>query len=192
MRCTLFCRGLVATALMGLSACVQPDISARPQTSEVTPRWHTLTNPAAWRVAEADDDPLEEHRPSPLVCSPQPWHAVAQGIEADTSECNYVHLTTPLTADIDEGDPIAVDVWWNALASVAPAEGHLALFIGGQAVWETHVEIPGPADAQQFEFPSPFSAFVGEDVTFHLHNHGFNTWTLARFAVLNDQEPTQP
>jgi hypothetical protein len=152
--------------------------------------WVSLAAPDGWIVATDDDDPLPEHRPEPVVCSPHPWHVVGEGIEADTTECNYVSLTTPLTHDIEAGQPIAVDVWWSTLASVEPATGHLALFVGGQRLWETEVQIPGPADVRQFEFASPFSATAGEDVVFHLHNHGFNTWTLARFATLASSDET--
>lgn len=185
---SLCCR-LAATVSCLLLACGQAGTELPAAAPTDDPHWHALTDATAWRHGSAEDDPLPAHRPSPLVCSPRPWHAVAEGIEADTSECNYVHLTTELVADVGLGDPIAVGVWWNALASVEPAEGHLALFLGGQRIWETHVEIPGPADSRRFEIPAPFAAYAGEDVTFHLHNHGFNTWTLARFAVLNDEEP---
>ena len=86
----------------------------------------------------------------------------------------------------------AVDVRWSTLASVDPAAGHLALTVGGQLLWQTQVEIPGPADTHQFAFPAPFSALTGEDVVFHLHNHRFNTWTLARVASLSPVETNTP
>ncbi len=184
---TAFC-GASCFALM-ICACVQPEAeeSAPVQTSE--PRWTTLVDPSAWHTTNPADDPLDAHRPAELVCSPKPWHVVGHGTEADTGECNYISLDTALLSDIDAGQTIGIDVWWNSLASTEPAQGHLALFIGGQLLWETFVDIPGPADAQRFEFPAPFTARAGEDVTFHLHNHGFNTWTLASFAALDTLTP---
>lgn len=181
----------VAVALaVALAAGCNADDAPEPESHErdVETRVVSLIDPSAWAVAADEDDPLPDHRPDELVCSPQPWHAVGEGIEVDTGICNYIHLTTPLTRDLEKGDPLEVSAWWSTLASTEPAQGHLALFIGGQLAWETHVDIPGPADARTFEFPAAFSAREGEDVTFHLHNHGFNTWTLQRFAVL-EQSP---
>lgn len=175
--------------LVALLGCDTPGPSpeGEPHHSEVE-IWQDLTDPTAWTHADDDDDPLPEHQPETRVCSPQPWHAVGRGIEADTGQCNYLSLTTALGHGFAKGDTIEIDVWWNALASVDPAQGHLALFVGGQPLWETHVDIPGPADSRSFEFTAAFDAAVGEDVLFHLHNHGFNTWTLARLAVLDSPQ----
>jgi len=174
-----------ALALVLAAGCNAEDApEPEPEPRDVETQLVSVIDPSAWALAADDDDPLPEHRPATVVCSPRPWHAVGEGIEVDTGTCNYVHLATPLTRDIDRGTPMDVSVWWSTLAATEPARGHLALFIGGQLAWETHVDIPGPADAHTFEFPAPFSARAGEDVTFHLHNHGFNTWTLQRFAVL--------
>ncbi len=173
--------GAWALVLLG---CAAPDPDDDAGFAREDTHWVSLAAPDRWAVAADEDDPVAEHRPETVVCSPQPWHAVGEGIEVDTTECNYVSLTGPLMHDIEAGEPIGVDMWWSTLASVEPATGHLALFVGGQRLWETEVEIPGPADARRFEFPSPLSAFAGEDVVFHLHNHGFNTWTLARLATL--------
>jgi len=158
---------------------------------EVSQYWAGLTNPSGWTLAAEEEDPLPEHRPESVMCSPHPWHVVGEGIEADTGQCNYITLTTPLVGGFEAGDRIVVRTWWASLASTEPATGHLALFVGGQPLWETTVAIPGPADSRRFEFAAPFGAYADEDVTFHLHNHGFNTWTLADFSALRTLEQNQ-
>lgn len=177
------CIALLATAACGETSQPSPATEERREPVE-----RALVHASQWALAAEEDDPLPEHRPSHVECSPQPWHLVADAIEIDTGQCNYVTLVAPLRAPIDEGETLAVDLWWSTLASVEPAHGHIALLVGGQLAWETEVEIPGPADVRHFEIPASFDAWPGEDVTFHLHNHGFNTWTLGRFAVLDDRD----
>ena len=100
-------------------------------------------------------------------------------LEVSTQTCNYLSLEQPLAAGLDEGDRVRVTLWWAALLAPEPAAGHLALLIEGELLWDTWIEIPAKADARTIEFTSPITAEPGARVTFHLHNHGQNTWTLA-------------
>lgn len=179
-----------ASLALGLlvSACADSaaDPVGEPGVSSL--RWAPMTDPSGWSLVGEEEDPIPEHRPEQVACSPHPWHVVGQGIEADTGQCNYITLSTPLVGGFEVGDPLRVETWWAPLASVERARGHLALFVGGQLLWETTVDIPGPSDARLFEFDAPFSAQPDEDVVFHLHNHGFNTWNLADFSALRSPE----
>ncbi|NJK32711.1 MAG: hypothetical protein HC927_10030, partial [Deltaproteobacteria bacterium] len=79
--------------------------------------------------------------------------------------------------------------WWGTLISGTPAEGHLALFVDGELLWETHVAIPGKADAYRVVIDSPLAAPAGAEVIFHLHNHGYNSWNFAGVELLDPASP---
>lgn len=118
-----------------------------------------------------------------IPCGEQDWHVELDGLEIETTRCNYAALEQPLLADLAQGDRLRVRVWWQTLVSPEPVEGHLALFVDGRLAWEERVAVPGPADARELEFASPVSAPAGATVAFHLHNHGSNTWNLNELAL---------
>lgn len=148
------------------------------------PSWVPLVLAEDWQPAPASTDPMAEHAgPDAIPCGEGDWHAELGGLEVETTRCNYAVVEQPLRADLAEGDELRVRVWWAALVSPEPVEGHLALLVDGELVWEQHVAIPGPAAAHDVTLASPVSAPAGATVTFHLHNHGSNTWNLNEFAL---------
>jgi hypothetical protein len=149
-----------------------------------------LVDPEAWEATPADLDPLPEHRPESVICPTAAWGLEFGVLEVDTGQCNYLSVSQPLAHPIDPGDPLRVTVWWQTLIAGKPAEGHLALFVDDELLWETHVAIPGEADLRQLEFESPIAAEAGSTLTFHLHNHGYNSWTFGNLELLDD-EPTK-
>ncbi len=147
--------------------------------------WRSLAHMDRWEPESADDDPLPEHRPDHVEC--EGWYPEAGGLEVDTGACSYLSLQQPLLTAIEPGDSLRVQLWWQTLASVEPATGHLALLVDGELLWEELVPIPGPAAARSLEFPSPLGAPAGAALTFHLHNHGYNTWHLHELSVLGSE-----
>lgn len=184
MRFVLF----VATAVLGLTGGCAPD---DPMSSELdgegtdtgAPLYRlSLIDHARWQPSTASDDPVADHRPATVDCEGG-WYRELDGIEVDTSACNYLSLHQPLAVPLDEGDPIRLRMWWATLASVEPAQAHLAVFIDDTPIWEHHVPIPSDAESITAEFPSPIDADVGQPLTFHLHNHGYNTWNFFDLTV---------
>ena len=145
--------------------------------------WRSLARNDAWQPDLAQDDPLLEHRPAEVECD-HGWAIESGGVEIRTDQCNYLSLQQPLLAAIEPGDRLHLELWWQTLASVEPAQGHLALYVDGEPLWEELVPIPGPADARNLEFPSPLGAPAGATLTLHLHNHGYNAWHFHELSVL--------
>lgn len=58
---------------------------------------------------------------------------------------------------------------------------------GGELLWQKTFAIPstGGFVIQNVTPPRAFAA--GEQVLFHLHNHGANTWNLASVAILGSE-----
>lgn len=151
---------------------------------ETAPTWRSLVDNGAWQPDLAENDPAADHRPQTVVCD-LGWYVENGGIEIDTGECNYLSLRQPLLETLEPGDPLSLQVWWQTLASVEPAEGHLALFVDDERLWEELVPIPGPAEARTIEFQSPLAAPAGATLTLHLHNHGYNTWHFHELNVFS-------
>jgi hypothetical protein len=146
-----------------------------------------LVDPQAWITTEASLDPRPDHRPASVICPPSA-HALEFGVlEVDTGQCNYLSVSQPLAHAIAPGDVLRVTVWWQPLIAAEPAQGHLALLVDDELLWETHVAIPGEADLRQIEFESPLAAEAGDRLTFHLHNHGYNSWTFANLELLEHE-----
>jgi len=143
----------------------------------------SLVDPTAWSPVPVEDDPFASHRPAEVACNGG-WILEGEGIEIETARCNYLALTQPLRDDIPAGAALLVDLWWQRLASVEPAQGHLALLVGDQTIVEEWIDIPGPADARSLEIETPMAFAAGSPITFHLHNHGYNTWKLEDVALL--------
>ncbi|MEX1363203.1 MAG: hypothetical protein AB1Z98_08760 [Nannocystaceae bacterium] len=139
------------------------------------PTWRSLIDHAQWQPSSAAADPRAEHRPDAVECEAG-WYRETGGLEVDTSRCNYLSLTQMLPVELAQGDPVRLGMWWQTLASIDPAEGHIAVLVDGQLLWEEHVPIPSAADVRSLEFPSPVNAAAGAPITLHLHNHGYNTW----------------
>lgn len=175
-------RHLVVLPLALLGACEPASTSA-----EALP----LVDPDAWAPTDLARDPEPTHRPDPVVCPDRPWHAENGGIEIDTTECNYVSLSQPAMAALQEGDTLRIGAWWSTLASTEPATGHFALYVGDELVWDEWIEIPGPAGVRTVELASPIDADAGAPVTVHVHNHGYNTWNLREVQV-RSQIPGDP
>ena len=150
-----------------------------------------LVDPEAWLATPAALDPLPDHRPISVLCPPSAQAIEFGLLEVDTGQCNYLSVSQPLARPLAVGDPLRVTVWWQALIAEAPAEGHLALLIADELLWETHVAIPGEAELRQIEFESSIAAEAGDVLTFHLHNHGYNSWTFGGLELLDDETTNQ-
>lgn len=145
--------------------------------------WIPLVDAAQWAPTPPEQDPALDHRPAEISC-PGGHTLEGSGIEVETARCDYLSVSQPLLDEILAGEPLRIQAWWQTLASDHPAEGHLALFIDDQLQWEEFVTIPGPADARDIRWAADDDYPAGSRVTFHLHNHGANSWQLADFSIL--------
>lgn len=145
-----------------------------------------LVGAMEWMQVAAAADPLPDHRPAEVICPLGAWVFEAQGLEIDTTGCNYGSFTQPAKVDVGEGKRIVASLYHFDLTAAEPATAHAALLIGETIVWEQEIAIPGPANAFMIDLPSPVAAPAGTPVYFHLHNHGQNTWTLGNISVAVD------
>lgn len=172
----------VASALLCSVLVLACDASPADPINE--PAWIPLVVAEAWEPVPPDADPFADHAgPDAIFCGERDWRVELGGLEIETTRCNHATVAQPLLTDVAPGDRLRVRVWWQTLVSPEPVEGHLVLAIDEQMVWEERVDIPGPASVREVEVASPVAAAAGAVVTFHLHNHGSNSWNLNELTL---------
>ncbi|MEP5763486.1 MAG: hypothetical protein ABJ308_02795 [Halieaceae bacterium] len=142
-----------------------------------------LVDVDAWLMQDAGEDSLAEHRPVPVDCPDNSWYNEDGALEVETGYCNYLSLAQPTLVDINAGDQLHIVLWHGDLAFEEPAAAHVAVSIDGKLLWEAEVEIPADAEIFDTRVDVPFAAPAGSTVEYHLHNHGFNSWTLLQLEV---------
>ncbi len=143
-----------------------------------------LIEPMAWEPLAAADDPFAAHRPPAIDCPyGLGWFIEADGIELDTSACNYAGLVQPSLVPVARGAAIELGLYYFDLLAPEPTTAHLAVQIGDHVVFERTIDIPGKAAVLDTRLVADFDAPAGTPVIFHLHNHGQNNWTFHRLQV---------
>jgi hypothetical protein len=174
---TTFTEAGAALALLALQACAGPGHHGAEQEL-------SLAHHDDWQLDGADGDPLADHRPNGNTCAEDALRVEATGFEISTEACSYASVSQPIAVAIKQGDRIHFDVWWATLAALEQAEGHLAVVVGDQIVWQDQVAIPGPADVRAVEYPATFDAPALSPITFHVHNHGSNTYKIGDITIV--------
>jgi hypothetical protein len=136
-----------------------------------------------WTGQDASADTLAAHRPDDVECPAGSWYEEDGALEVETGYCNYLSLVQPSRAAVRSGDRLRLVLWHGDLAFEEPATAHVAISLGGELVWEEQVNIPVEAEIFDARVPMNFDAPAGTPVEFHLHNHGYNSWTLLRLEV---------
>lgn len=138
-----------------------------------------------WVVQSAAEDRFSSHRPADVNCPDNSWYNEDGALEVETGFCNYLSVAQPSKAALVKGDSLHLVLWHGDLAfdTPEPVQAHVAITIDGQTVWQEYVKIPADADIYDVRIPINFDAPIGSKVEYHLHNHGYNTWTLLQLEA---------
>jgi len=136
-----------------------------------------------WREQGAAEDALASHRPETVNCPANAWYEEDGALEVETGYCNYLSVVQPGRVAINQGDNIHLVLWHGQLRNDEPGEAHVAVSIAGRIVFERQVAIPSAGGIYDVVVPATASVAQGEPVEFHLHNHGYNAWTLLTLDV---------
>lgn len=149
----------------------------------------TIAVPEAWAPGDPAGDPLDGR---PADCPPSTWGAEDGRLEVQTGACAQAWLTQPLLEDLAPGDVITVASWHQGLDAAEPGEGHLAVVVDGVRWWEVWAPIPSEPEVFEAELRVEVAVPAGAEVGVHLHNHGYNSWSvgeLVRWRASHDEEP---
>tara|TARA_R110001592_G_scaffold295594_2_gene565748 strand:- start:104652 stop:107168 length:2517 start_codon:yes stop_codon:yes gene_type:complete len=143
----------------------------------------SLVDVNAWSEQQAGADSFPGHRPADTACPDNSWYNEDGALEVETGYCRYLSLAQPSLAGVKTGDSLHLVLWHADLAFEEPATAHVAITLAGERVWEQNISIPAQANIYDLRIPVDFDAPVGSEVEFHLHNHGYNSWTLLGLEV---------
>ena len=137
-----------------------------------------------FELVELADDPLADHRPELIDCPEAAWGMEDGSLEVQTGVCNYLALSQVTRRPISSrGTPSLIDLWHDSLDAAEPALGHFAVLLAGEVVAEYEVEIPSDAAAQRLRWTADAPVPAGAELGLHLHNHGFNAWTIVNVEL---------
>ena len=148
-----------------------------------------LVDTESWTLVDAADDPFPD-RIAQIECEAMGYGAEDFGgqraFSVMTDQCNYLTVVQPAQREVCQGDPLVLRLWHFALFG-PEGEGHVALAIDGQMVWEERVAIPSDSGllVPKFDAPAPIS--IGTPIHFHLHNHGANSYSLLEVSLAEDE-----
>ncbi|WP_170287320.1 hypothetical protein [Halioglobus maricola] len=142
-----------------------------------------LTEVNAWTPQTAGQDAFPDHRPTEINCPANSYYAEGDALEVETGYCNYLSLVQPSLSALQSGDTVHLVLWHGDLRAAEAAQGHVAISIDGNLLWEATVDIPADAQIFDLRIPVEFDAPQGAEIEYHLHNHGFNSWTILQLEI---------
>lgn len=148
----------------------------------------SLIDHEEWSKTASSDDPLGDHRPETVDCADDAVEVGPidgeQALSVHTSGCNYLSLSQTLRAPVEKGEELDLRVFRSALDYDSDAQAHAALLLDDSVVWEEFVDIPASESDLYLQTWEADRAYSDEtEVTFHLHNHGSNTWSFIELST---------
>ncbi len=135
-----------------------------------------MVRPETW-VWDPTLDPLPMHAPAEVDCAIG-FKDEFGVFEVDTGLCNYGVFSQLTAVDIGPGDLVESVFTHDDLVAPEPAQGHIALAIGGRIIYEAYVDIPQPYGLLEGQWYPDVLIPAGTPVVFHVHNHGYNSWRV--------------
>jgi hypothetical protein len=140
-----------------------------------------------WRLGDLGSDPLFDHQPDTVDCSPTSFRIESEQLEVETDLCNYALVEFDLLQDMSEGTPADLLLLHTGLWASEAATAHVALLIGDTIFWEQEVPVPSSAEFFFYEGGFPVDALSGTPIQLHIHNHGANDWRLGYFRRMEEE-----
>lgn len=158
--------------------------SGADSAQEGTPDWVPLLDASAWvEVTDASADPFED-RPGEVDCSALGYGVEGTYFEVETDDCAYGTFAQTLSRDVPAGTPLETVYWHLDLWAAEAAQGHLALRTDAVLLHEAYIDIPNSADVYTVNLEAPVDLSEGDTIYFHVHNHGYNSWSLGGLEAL--------
>lgn len=139
---------------------------------------NSLIDHQRWLSRAERGDPFVDHRPASIECPVSTWGLENGALEVETGVCNYLALHQSSLSEIAKGDRIRLVLWHQQLRNDLPGRAHVALAMDGETLWQQTVAIPNDGGFYDITMTAPADFPAGSELDFHLHNHGFNSWTL--------------
>jgi len=148
------------------------------------PQTYTLVNNAMWAEVLLDADPWHTaNDPTPDICPTEDITAEVTPdgtvLEIETTFCAWATLKQPLLFDVPAGAEVTLVIRHDEIID-GETDYLLAVAWGPEAteIWSETVEVFAQFNEFTFTFTAEAAREAGDDVFFHLENHGVNTWNF--------------
>lgn len=178
---------LVLCATAGIMATACADDPGGPTCSPIAEDTRRpLVDHDRWLLASTDEDPWRVHRPADVGCDitgRQAEDFVGQySFGVDTSLCPYTTVVQTTLEDLCPGESVLVWLWRFALTGPEGANAHIAVQVGDEPLFEDVVPIPNTSALKVDNYPVARFHPKGTPITFHIRNHGANSYQLLEIA----------
>jgi len=171
---------------------VEEDVSGARAT-DTTPALVSglVTNPFDWEVVPTTEDPFAPE--APITCEPE-----AHGPEeitgvwvysVDTEACSWLTVRQRTMLALQPGDRLRAGVFHFALTAPTDATAHVGLAWSDEVFVTVDEPIPSAGRLVTLEYTAERAHPAGEELFFHIDNHGANSWHLLEIR-LNPPEET--
>ncbi len=141
----------------------------------------------SWRLGSEIGDPYPDHRPEEIICPPSAIRLELEQLEVQLGICNYAHIIFDVNQDLKAGTAVELLILHTGLWAAEAGRGHAAWSIGSDILWEEEPAIPAQAEFFFSEHTLSRDVSIGEQIHFHLHNHGANDWKVGYFNRIEQQ-----
>lgn len=140
-----------------------------------------------WLESLPESDPFSDYAQE-AGCRLESGVVELQEFEINTNACGYGSFSQTTLTDIQKGDTLRIvyshsDLWFPEVT-----QGTLALALDESVVFEREIPIPSYADIQDERIVMTQEWESGTSITFHVRNHGLNTWGLGIVEILREDE----
>ncbi|MCO4760841.1 MAG: hypothetical protein KC502_05015 [Myxococcales bacterium] len=153
----------------------------------------SLIDHTRWTIQGPGHD-LFGDNPAGLSCDPTGVTAENDAIEVHTGTCLHANLQQPSLVGVPTGGKLKLVLWHQQLKGAdsdsdssapepAAVSGHMAVRVGDAVVFDKTVAIPSLGQSYVTTVTVSDGFCEGAPVTFHVHNHGNNTWSLQSIVV---------
>ncbi len=154
---------------------------------EPEPVYVPLVDPTLWTLVPDERDPFFAQRPEGTVCAPEGLLTEDGTLEIRTGACNWPTVEQPLLAPIVMGDELEVIFFFGPVLGPEEGQAVIQLRFGDDVIWDKTFALPTTGGFVPYYVTATRAYAAGETATFHLHNHGANTWNLASIAILGSE-----
>lgn len=148
----------------------------------------TIASASLWEAVEPADDPFYVARKEAEVCPPARFGAeIEAGIlffGIDTEECGHLTVVQPLEATVCEAHDVEFRLWHFNLTEDKSSFRVALANEAGEVLWERQVPTPQGSALIRETLSLGVSLEVGEQLYFHISNHGSNSWGLLDISVV--------
>ncbi|MFK7930618.1 MAG: hypothetical protein AB8H79_20700 [Myxococcota bacterium] len=134
-------------------------------------------------LVDPADDPIDGIPAGAEPCSVLAANVEAGALELSTVECPWVTAAAPAKVRVREGDTLELFVFHSALTAQDPAEATVLVATDTDILWSQTLPVPSPTGFYSVEIQAPSRINTGENIYFHAHNHGSNTYTLGHLRL---------